>query len=70
MLKGLQLLTQREKQVVELILKGYSNKKIANILYVSERTIKFHCSNIYAKCEVGNRNQLFSLLSPSVRIVV
>jgi len=52
------LLSQREREVVNLLLKGKSNKQMALLLSVSESTIEFHLSNIYAKMHVGSRIEL------------
>ncbi|MER2490493.1 helix-turn-helix domain-containing protein [Catenovulum sediminis] len=56
-------LSKRETEVVELILLGLTNKAIAEQLYVSERTVKFHCSNVYEKMRVSNRLELILELS-------
>jgi DNA-binding NarL/FixJ family response regulator len=50
--------TAREHQVVTLLLKSFSNKKIAETLSISERTTKFHVSNILRKANVGTRRDL------------
>jgi DNA-binding CsgD family transcriptional regulator len=55
--KNLQI-TRREKDVVESLIKGYSNYEIAENLFVSEATIKKHLANIFQKLEVKNRTQL------------
>ncbi len=47
--------TMREEQVIALLRKGFSNKMIADILNISERTVKFHVSNVFQKCHVGSR---------------
>lgn len=52
---GFDELTEREKEVARLALDGLSNKEIALILDLSERTIKAHLSNIYAKFGVKDR---------------
>jgi DNA-binding CsgD family transcriptional regulator len=52
------MLSPREKQVVELVLQGKSNKQIAFSLGVSERTIEFHLKNIYIKMNVASRVEL------------
>ncbi|MBL8102419.1 MAG: helix-turn-helix transcriptional regulator [Anaerolineales bacterium] len=52
------LLSPREKQVVDLLLLGKSNKQIALALGVSERTIEFHLKNIYIKMQVASRVEL------------
>lgn len=51
------LLTNRERQVIDLITMGKSNKEIATALHVSEHTIKNHLVNIYAKLRVTSRSE-------------
>lgn len=51
-------LTPRERQVMEFLLRRFSNKEIAEILNISERTVKFHVSNILSKLQVDSREQL------------
>lgn len=48
-------LTPREKELIELIYSGKSNKEIAEILYLSESTVKTHIYNIFRKMDVKNR---------------
>ncbi|WP_172597597.1 helix-turn-helix domain-containing protein [Sulfuriflexus mobilis] len=50
-------LTDRETQVLEWATKGKTAWEIATILSISERTVKFHLSNIYQKLDVVNRQQ-------------
>ena len=47
----------REKEVVELLLKGLSNKQIARALRISESTVEFHLTNIYRKLGVSSRTE-------------
>src|SRR5688572_18375491 len=49
------LLTDREKEVLMLLVSGLSNKAIAERLFISPSTIKTHTLNLYSKMEVGNR---------------
>jgi DNA-binding CsgD family transcriptional regulator len=51
-------LTERENEVVKLIVKGKSNKEIGRILFVSISTVKNHIYNIYRKLGVSSRGQL------------
>src|SRR5688572_7067603 len=53
--KLLSLLTEREKEVLFLLVSGLSNKVIAEKLFVSSGTIKTHTLNIYLKMDVSNR---------------
>jgi len=48
-------LTQRELQILHLVLAGQTNKSIAAELYVCEKTIEFHLSHIYTKIDVHTR---------------
>ncbi len=50
-------LTEREQEVLGLIVKGYSNLEIAKALHLSVSTIKTHVSNLYSKLEVKRRGQ-------------
>jgi DNA-binding NarL/FixJ family response regulator len=51
-------LTPREQQIMEFLLRRFSNKEIAEILNISERTVKFHVSNILSKLQVTSRQEL------------
>lgn len=48
-------LTPREKELIELIYAGKSNKEIADTLFLSESTVKTHIYNIFRKMDVKNR---------------
>jgi DNA-binding NarL/FixJ family response regulator len=48
-------LTEREEEVLRLLSRGWSNDHIAAELHLSERTVRFHLSNIYGKLEVSSR---------------
>jgi len=50
-------LTSREIEVLELIAEGMLNKEIARKLYISEKTVKNHVSNIFRKLNVSDRTQ-------------
>lgn len=55
--------TPRQEQIISLIqCRGASNKVIANILHISESTVKLHISHIFKKCGVKNRTQLVLFL--------
>ena len=55
--------SKREKDVVNLLLQGKSNKQIALELGISNRTVEFHLGNIYAKLEVTSRTEAVLKLS-------
>lgn len=55
-------LTQREKEILTFIVKGYSNQQIAEELCISIPTVKTHRSNILAKCDVKNTASLVRLV--------
>ncbi|MCR5176537.1 MAG: response regulator transcription factor [Anaerovibrio sp.] len=50
-------LTARELDVLSCIAKGFSNQEIAKTLFVSEKTVKNHLTNIFRKLDVGDRTQ-------------
>lgn len=54
-------LTQRETQVLQLLSQGLANKQIALSLEISEHTVKFHVSSIYAKLGATNRTEAVRL---------
>ena len=60
------MLSPREKQVVDLLLLGMSNKQIALALGVSVRTVEFHLKNIYIKMQVASRVELVLKLGRSI----
>ena len=52
-----QELTRREVEVLELLGEGRRNREIAERLYITERTVKNHVSNILSKLDVRDRTQ-------------
>ncbi|MBI2729437.1 MAG: helix-turn-helix transcriptional regulator [Sphingobacteriales bacterium] len=55
MKESIYLLTEREKEVMQLLAAGLTYEKIALQLEVSHQTVKMHLKNIYRKLEVGNK---------------
>ena len=54
---NIDLLTKREKEVLELLAKGLMYKQIAVKLFISLETVKSHCHNIYEKLHVSNKTE-------------
>lgn len=50
-------ISKREYEVLQLIAKGMTNKQVADVLFVSENTIKTHIANLFAKLDVNRRTQ-------------
>jgi DNA-binding CsgD family transcriptional regulator len=53
-------ITTREKDVLKLLLSGFSNKEIAGKLSLSTETIKVHRRNIYTKLNIKSQSELFA----------
>jgi DNA-binding NarL/FixJ family response regulator len=51
----LRKLTRREIEILQLVSGGRSNRQVAEILYVTDQTVKFHLANIYRKLGVRSR---------------
>ncbi len=51
-------LTERELEVIRLVAKGYSNQVIGQELFISDKTVKTHISNILGKLNLEDRTQL------------
>nr|WP_141366055.1 response regulator transcription factor [Glutamicibacter uratoxydans] len=54
----LDLLTDRELQVMKLIARGYSYKEVAKELFISVKTVESHVSNVLRKLQLSNRHEL------------
>ena len=51
-------MTKRERQIIELIAKGMTNKKIAENIHISPYTVKSHVHNILEKLAIHSRIQI------------
>ena len=60
---GLQPLTDREMEMLNLVLQGATNREIANRSSISERTVKTHLYRVYRKLKVKSRTKAIALLS-------
>ena len=64
----LSVLTEKEKEVAELICLGHTNADIAKLLFISEQTVKTHTKKIYPKMGVHSRLELAAVVSKQRRI--
>lgn len=55
-------LTQQEQRLCELMSQGKSYQQIADVLFISINTVRYHVKNLYAKLEVSSRAELVALL--------
>jgi DNA-binding NarL/FixJ family response regulator len=60
----LNVLTNKEKQILELLAKGYLYKEIADQLHLTRNTIKQHIHHIYEKLHVQNRTEALNKVFP------
>ncbi len=56
-------LSDREQEVMQLLVRGHRDRDIAEQLYISERTVKFHVKNVLTKLTVKTRVQAVYLLT-------
>ena len=61
-LKPGEMLTAREREILELVLQNKKRKEIAEALCLSENTIKTYTRTLYGKVGVGSREELYALL--------
>lgn len=66
---GREHLSQRECEVIQLILKGHSNKAIAQLLEISPDTVKVYNKRFHAKLGISSQAELFSLFLESISLV-
>jgi DNA-binding CsgD family transcriptional regulator len=57
---GGKLLSEREREIVALVLQGHSTESIAGRLDISPGTVKIHRRNIYRKLGIGTQAELFA----------
>lgn len=55
-------LTEREGAIVKLVREGYRNKEIANLLAISEQTVKAHLNRVFKKMNVNGRTEMIARL--------
>jgi len=61
---GALALTKREADIAQLVLKGLSNKEIADVAKLSEKTVKQYVTQIFEKAGVQSRGEFFSYIFP------
>lgn len=61
LLKDRHGISDRELEIIQLVVQGRSNKEIADLLFITLQTVKDHNSRIYRKLDVSNRVQLTNL---------
>ena len=54
---GYEQLSDREMEVLRLLVRGLSNQEIAGALFIAESTVKFHVNHVLSKLNVGDRTQ-------------
>jgi ATP/maltotriose-dependent transcriptional regulator MalT len=57
-----EMLTPRKQEIAILVARGFTNRQIASELFISERTVDHHVSNILKKLDVGSRERVASRL--------
>lgn len=65
--EALDRLTDHERRVANLVQRGARNREIANMLFVSERTVEYHLTNIYDKLKVRSRTELANVMGTGQR---
>jgi DNA-binding CsgD family transcriptional regulator len=56
--EGLDALTGREREIADLVARGHTNRKIAAQLFLSDKTVESHLTNVFAKLRVGTRAEV------------
>lgn len=62
------MLTSREREVMQLIARGYTYKEVASELFISIKTVETHVSHVLRKLQLSNRGEL-ALWAAHQRIV-
>jgi len=59
---GSSVLTDREREISQLLLRGHSSKSVARVLGIAPGTVMVHKRNLFAKLDISSQYELFSLL--------
>jgi len=65
-LRDISALTEREKEVIQLVAQGLTNKDIASSLLISEGTVKVHLRNIMEKLQARTRQHAVAIVAASL----
>jgi DNA-binding NarL/FixJ family response regulator len=57
-------LPKREEEIARFVLKGLSNKEIAQVAKISEQTVKQYVTQIFEKAQIKSRAEFFSYIFP------
>ena len=60
---GLDLLTPRERQIVQLLADGRTTRETAGALFLSPKTVEYHLRHVYTKLGITNRRELADLVA-------
>ena len=63
MLTGLDSLTASERRIAELACEGLTNREIAQMLFVTARTVEGHLTNVFRKLQLDSRDELPAALA-------
>ena len=55
---GLDALSGREREIATLVAQGYTNRRIAKQLFLADKTVESHLTNVFAKLQVGSRAEV------------
>ncbi|MFM9985567.1 MAG: response regulator [Flavobacteriales bacterium] len=58
----LQKLSIREKEILDLMAKGFKNKEIAELLFIGNETVKSHVKKIYEKLQLNSRKEILNFM--------
>jgi DNA-binding CsgD family transcriptional regulator len=62
-LSGLDSLTASERRIAELASQGLSNREIAQMLFITARTVEGHLTSVFRKLQLDSRNELPTALA-------
>jgi DNA-binding CsgD family transcriptional regulator len=67
-LTGLESLTASERRIAELASQNLTNREIAQVLFVTDRTVEGHLTSVFRKLQLGSRNELPAALAAGTRV--